>query len=487
MIFSDCDIKIYFVNNIQLISKPIINFSIFGIFKDVWTNTIYFPAGIKNIDVSNTNIKSLKGMENVENLNISGCNYLEDYDLSYSKVHGGEECTKVEYGGGGYHGYKCIDAIINNPNNVLLKKLKSIDISNTKSIDIIFKYLPTGLCSLDMHNNQYMHLVWNNEDDSNDNSNDNSDDISDDDEYYNDSDNDKTFYLNEYVKCCTFITKHNFPNLTELNISECKHIDICVLKNLPKLKKLYADNTLIYGDDLSRLVNLEELSVVSCYNISDNSIMNLTKLKYLNVSSDKSDEQLMKITDNGIKDMINLETLIASGSKINGSSFKYLINLKTLDIRGCVFIDADNLNDLKQITKLNVCGVDLKDYQFDNMKKMRVLSVLGLSLSNCEFPELHTLDISFSDINDDTISKFKNLSKLKITYCSKLTENKLKKITKLRQLTMKPNIVGNVDFMDNLIKLKIPIESTLVNELKQLKNYSWNIAKSPNNIIFKKI
>ena len=136
-------------------------------------------------------------------------------------------------------------------------------------------------------------------------------------------------------------------NLETLNLGGCSSLTgqgfIDLLKICgTKLKSLYlADNKELTGEGLSvlegKLINLETLSLRGCYSLANQGLIDLlkicgTKLKYLNLSGHHN------LTGYGF-------------SVLEGK----LINLETLDLRGCPSLTGQGLTELLQI-----CGTKLK-------------------------------------------------------------------------------------------------------------------------------
>ncbi|WP_434296575.1 leucine-rich repeat domain-containing protein [Clostridium sporogenes] len=427
-------------------------------------------SGIKELNVHNKNIKSLKGIEylkNITKLDISDNNIK---DISYLKGLDSLELLNL---------YNNSIEDISPINN--MEKLKDINLSKNKVKDI--SYLKDlNLHHLDLRDNkieniealknktslQHLYLSNNSIMDFSPISNlknlqilylshnysSNYDYAKD---YYNNL-KDRDFKLNvpiefkdkvfedlvrkEINKPSGYIYPTDLENIKELDFHNAHIEKLNGIENMISLEKLNLSGTDIKDISLLKyLVNLKEV------NISNTSISDITALensiyiRYLNVNETKV------TTLEAIKKFRYIEKLYISGTKIN--TVPQLSSLLELDLSNCNISDINFISYLNNLTYLNIGKLKYKS---------NILSDISFvsSLEKLEYLSIVNTDV----VNIDVLRNLVNLRKLDITGCAKINAQVLDHV----------EIIGNeiVNFGDKVLE----------GEIRELiNNYSEPIYK----------
>ncbi|MBY6756567.1 leucine-rich repeat domain-containing protein [Clostridium botulinum] len=414
-------------------------------------------SGIKELNVHNKNIKSLKGIEylkNITKLDISDNNIK---DISYLKGLNRLELLNL------YNNNIEYISPINN-----MKKLKDINLSKNNVKDI--SYLKDlNLHHLDLRDNkienievlrnkislQHLYLANNSIKDFSPISNlknlqilylshnysSNYDYAKD---YYNNL-KDRDFKLNvpiefkdkvfeelvrkEINKPSGYIYPTDLENIKELDFHNAHIEKLNGIENMTALEKLNLSGTDIKDISLLKcLINLKEV------NISNTSISDITALKnsiyirYLNLN--ETNVTTLQV----IEKFQYIERLYVSGTKIN--TVPQLSSLLELDLSNCNINDISFINYLHNLTYLNVGKLKYRSNILGNISFVS-------SLEKLEYLSIANTDV----VNIDVLRNLINLRKLDITGCAQINTQVLNHV----------EIIGNeiVNFGDKVLEREI--------------------------------
>lgn len=210
-----------------------------------------------------------------------------------------------------------------------------------------------------------------------------------------------------------------FPN-TDNMPKDFKTIDLCDFKNLKTLD--------ISGlsEDLSFLYNIKQLETLNLYGYSNIDYDSLNKYKYLKTLSlnNIDDVDISNINNNNIKNL-KLENLHEI------KNIEALSNLKNLSKLELNYVhDVDNLNFLNKIKTLNHLVID----STSNLKTLDCIK----DLKNLEYLKLKDLDTLNSL---ESLKNLINLKTLEIENCKNLNKKELQEIIftldNLKKITIK--------------------------------------------------
>jgi len=182
--------------------------------------------------------------------------------------------------------------------------------------------------------------------------------------------------------------------------------------------------------------NLPQLNTLNLYRntiITNEGIQNLLQLTTLDLSYNNI------INDNGIKNLLQLNTLILANN-YNITKIKHLINLTNLDLSGYSIIDDI---ELKNLTKL---------------------TILNLENNN--------------SITNEGLKYVPNLIELNLTNNKIITNEGLKHLHNLQKLNLTNNNTINIEcvkYLPNLIEL-ISCNKTIIKDIKHMMKTIENIA-----------
>ncbi|MGO5093901.1 leucine-rich repeat domain-containing protein [Clostridium sp. LCP25S3_F10] len=417
-------------------------------------------SGIKELNVHNKNIKSLKGIEylkNITKLDISDNNIK---DISYLKGLDSLELLNL------YNNNIEDISPINN-----MEKLKDINLSKNKVKDI--SYLKDlNLHHLDLRDNeiesievlknktslQHLYLSNNSIRDFSPISNlknlqilylshnysSNYDYAKD---YYNNL-KDRDFKLNipiefkdkvfeelvrkEINKSSGYVYPSDLENIKELDFHNTHIEKLNGIENMTSLEKLNLSGTDI--KDISLLKYLTNLREV---NISNTSISDITALensiyiRYLNLN--KTEITTLEV----IKKFEHIEKLYVSGTKI--STVPNLNTLTELDLSNCNLTSNNFLSNFNNLVYLNLSSLKIQGnllYEINNISNLEKLEYLSIANTNV--------------VSIDVLRSLVNLIKLDITGCTKIDTQVLNHLSDVE-------IVGNeiVTFGDKVLEREI--------------------------------
>jgi hypothetical protein len=191
----------------------------------------------------------------------------------------------------------------------------------------------------------------------------------------------------------TFLT--NLTQLTHLDISETRIDDFNLLSNLSKLTSLNIRNTAI--TDITVPSNLSLLSILDMgkTKIADfGPLVYLTNLTRLDISGTSvsdlsplarlSQLSMLNISNSDVTDLSPLARLSQLSELHIGqiqvsdlSPLAQLTSLTKLDISGTPVSDFSPLIQLNNLTELNVTGMQISESNYDLLKNMKKLNVIG--------------------------------------------------------------------------------------------------------------
>ncbi|KEJ01045.1 hypothetical protein N494_08735 [Clostridium botulinum A2B7 92] len=414
-------------------------------------------SGIKELNVHNKNIKSLKGIEYLKNLT--------KLDISDNNIKD-ISCLK------GLDSLELLNLYNNNIEDISpinnMERLKDINLSKNKVKDI--SYLKDlNLHHLDLRDNkienievlkdktslQHLYLANNSIKDflpisnlknlqilylSHNNSS-NYDYAKD---YYNNL-KDKDFKLNipiefkdkvfeelvrkEINKPSGYVYPSDLENIKELDFHNAHIEKLNGIENMTALEKLNLSGTDIKDISLLKyLTNLREVNI-SNTNISDiTALESSIYIRYLNLN--KTEITTLEV----IKKFEYIEKLYVSGTKIN--TVPQLSSLLELDLSNCNINDISFINYLHNLTYLNVGKLKYKSNILSNISFVS-------SLEKLEYLSIANTDV----VNIDVLRNLINLRKLDITGCAKINTQVLNHV----------EIIGNeiVNFGDKVLEREI--------------------------------
>ncbi|MGO5074155.1 leucine-rich repeat domain-containing protein [Clostridium sporogenes] len=431
-------------------------------------------SGIKELNLHNKNIKSLKGIEylkNISNLDISD-NHITD--ISY--LRGLDSLEKLNL----YNNdIKDISAVSNLP------KLKYLNMAKNEAVDISYLKNLNYLEHLDLRDNKIeniaslegkislIHLFMSNNNIGDfspisklkylkslylvGNHSSNYDYAKD---YYNNL-KDKDFKLNipiafkdkvfeelirkEINKPSGYVYPSDLENIKELDLHNTHVEKLNAIENMISLEKLNLSGTDIQDISLlNELTNLKEVNI-SDTNINDiRALENAPYIKYLNIN--KTGVANLEY----IKNMKHIEKLYVSDTKV--STIPDLVSLKELNISNCNVTNIEFISSLSKLTYLCLSNVQIKGHILDNIDNIKYLK-------NLEYLSISGTDV----VNIDVVKELINLKKLDITGCTKINTEILSHLSNVE-------IIGNETVMF--------ADKALEKEIRELiKNYSEPIYK----------
>ncbi|XP_044007128.1 uncharacterized protein LOC122851750 [Aphidius gifuensis] len=222
---------------------------------------------------------------------------------------------------------------------------------------------------------------------------------------------------------------------------------------------------------LEKWINLPKLQylAISCTIMPDlaNKIVQYCKdLKVLRIHQRMNDTALKKLTE-----LENLECLsLFDNKELSKESIIAISNnckkLKCLEIPGCLVVPSASLDDLSKLQyleHLNLCGViNLGSSAItaiaNHCKNLKILEIRGCTaitetalVALTKLENLQKLDVSFLDITDSSISKFKELKILYCVDCKKLTDDGIIQLIKNNPDLEEINIYGIDNITYNLV------------------------------------
>jgi hypothetical protein len=228
------------------------------------------------------------------------------------------------------------------------------------------------------------------------------------------------------------IIGENFKKLKDLNLSSAKKITddgIFYLSQLKELKNLNLSE--IFGKNITdtsleylKNLNLKKIILENCYTTNNS-------LKYLEGYKDLEELNLKnnyKVTDDGLfylRNLKNLEILTLTGSFMEDADenmyfLRNLTNLKELKIAGIGVAHkvASYLENLKNLTHLEICVEDESIYHLRNLTQLKVLFIHNCLVTDkgvdylSGLINLRALHLYGSSMTYKGLEKLKNLKKL---------------------------------------------------------------------------
>ncbi|EJO5346818.1 leucine-rich repeat domain-containing protein [Clostridium botulinum] len=431
-------------------------------------------SGIKELNLHNKNIKSLKGIEYLKNIKKLDISDNGISDISYLK---------------GLDSLESLNLYNNNIDNISsisnLSKLQYLNISKNKIADISYLKSLNYLQHLDLRENKieyinaldgkislvHLFIANNNIRDFSaisklkylkslylsNNYSSNYDYAKD---YYNNL-KDKDFKLNvpiefkdkvfedlirkEINKTSGYIYPKDLENIKKLDLHNAHVEKLNGIENMKTLEILNLSGTDIQDISyLKQLTNLKEVNI-SNTNITDiKALENSPYIKYLNINKTAVSNL------DFIKNMKHIEKLYASDTKI--SNIPTLTTLKELDISNCNVTSTDFVYSINNLIYLNLGKVKINGTTLNNINNIKVLK-------NLEYLNIQDTDV----VNIDVVKELMNLKKLDITGCSKIDTEVLSHLSSVE-------IVGNEIVMFG--------DKALEKEIRELiKSYSGPIYK----------
>ncbi|WP_050607466.1 leucine-rich repeat domain-containing protein [Clostridium niameyense] len=398
--------------------------------------------GIKKLDLHNKGIKSIKGLEYLQDL--------EELDLSNNELSNID--TLKEF-----------------------SKLKKVDLSKNKIKDIsVFHKL---------NNVEYLNLSENAIEDISPLRN--LKNIN-----YLDLRHNKVYYIDSLK---------NKYNLEHLFLAQNNIIDFSPLATLNHLKDLYISNNI--SDDFNytkeyyhNIIN-KDFTLNNPIVFEDKDFENLVR-KEINKPSNpiyEKDMENIKKLDlyhahihkiGGIESFKSLESLNLKGTDIDDvSPLKALKNLKDVNLSNTKVKDISPLKNSTSIKILNINETNVSNIQSaEFMKSLEKLYLVNTKITSIKpitnLNKITELDISKCDIefNDEyknSIKSLNNLTKLNISNNPKVDDcSFIKDLTNLVYLDMKNTNINNIDNLGNLSKLEyLNISNTKVTNTKIIKNF----------------
>lgn len=280
------------------------------------------------------------------------------------------------------------------------------------------------------------------------------------------------------------------------------------------LKRLDLDDLSIESlpNEMSELTLLEELQVRRCYDLHNIDALKACKnLRTLDVSD-------TEVTDlSPIKDLVNLQDLNISKTKIN--SLEFIKNLKNLRTLKCGKTNLTDLNGIEELQNLETLQVE--DTQIVSLALLEnIVSLSTLSIANTQVHDLNPLrkleklwifnaqntpikklnplenllgldDINISDTKVKSLVGLENLKGLKYLYASNTAIKNLKPLkglTKLRDLNISGTNVEDLSPLKGLPDLgylwleRMKMEMKTLSPLSEISKLEYlNVSSNPIN------
>ena len=182
------------------------------------------------------------------------------------------------------------------------------------------------------------------------------------------------------------------------------------LVNLTSLNLRYGNKN-ITDQGIKNLVNLTTLHMWNNINITDQGIKNLVNLRSL-ISGKNTN-----ITDQGIKNLVNLTTLhMWNNTNITDQGIKNLVNLTSLDLSRNINITDQGIKNLVNLTSLDLSiNINITDMGIENLVNLTTLASGDDNITDQGIKNLVNLtSLDLWNNNNITDQGIKNLVKLKI-------------------------------------------------------------------------
>lgn len=238
----------------------------------------------------------------------------------------------------------------------------------------------------------------------------------------------KQFYRGNLsrIKCSLKEYTITFPNATFANL---RHLDMVDddFKYLSMFRTLYIDeNRAITNRGIQKLIKMKDLTVRNCSNIGDG-LCNLTSLIRLEIYN------LHKLTDEGLKNLTNVEELHMTFGNITDIGISYLVNVKKMHLLSCDNITFKNVF-LPKLELLSLCNIQITDENFVSLSNLLNISIYGCKINGNGLQYLtkcKIITIYQSPIIDDELDylyTLKDLTQVNIYRCNLITRNKKKEL-----------------------------------------------------------
>ncbi|NFQ73566.1 DUF5050 domain-containing protein [Clostridium botulinum] len=378
-------------------------------------------SGIKELNVHNKNIKSLKGIEYLKNLT--------KLDISDNNI---KDISRLK----GLDSLELLNLYNNNIEDISpisnMEKLKDINLSKNKVKDI--SYLKDlKLHHLDLRDNKIENI-----------------------EVLKDKTSLQHLYLaNNSIK--DFLPISNLKNLQILYLSHNNSSNYDYAKgyyNNLKDKDFKLNIPIEFKDKVFEELVRKEINKPSGY-VYPSDLENIKELDFHNAHIEKL---------NGIENMTALEKLNLSGTDIKDISLlKYLTNLREVNISNTSISDITALESSIYIRYLNLNKTEITTLEvikkFEHIEKLYVSgtkistipnlnSLMELDLSNCNLTSNNFLSSNFSNL------VYLNLSSIKIQGNLLNEINNISILGKLEYLSIANTNVVNIDVLRSLVNLR---------------------------------
>lgn len=162
-----------------------------------------------------------------------------------------------------------------------------------------------------------------------------------------------------------------FINLSELDLTNCTAIQDKGIMNLTNLASLIlSKNTHISNYGLRNLSCLTHLNISCNDHITNDGITHLTNLEFLNCSG--AYKSTSPITDEGIKNLTKLSTLLCVFGNITNEGIQNLLHLTSLDILSCnMKVTPDAIMKLTNLRRLGCPCTFLTPWQVQQMRNLK--------------------------------------------------------------------------------------------------------------------
>lgn len=233
-----------------------------------------------------------------------------------------------------------------------------------------------------------------------------------------------------------FMYLNNVENLN-MSLSYSKEIITYIFSNFINIKKLILENCENYieynnftDNEFDYLINLETLVINDNHVITDKGLLKLKKIKELNIQNCKN------ITNDGISNLVTLESLCVYNINITDNVFKKLTNLKKLDLYFNKITDNSilYLTNIIELKLTSIPNIICKD--FDKLKNLVKLTLICTKITDDDLiylKNIKKLVLYFSQINGKGLSHLTNIETLEIS-SSQITNEYISNIYTLKKL-----------------------------------------------------
>lgn len=235
----------------------------------------------------------------------------------------------------------------------------------------------------------------------------------------------------------SFISAESFkylPNLTSLNLEQCPdHVPLDCIPYLSNLTSLHI-SPVMTDDELKLFTSLRRLKCLN-HEITNDGISTLT-----NLTSLVTDEATADLNE-GIMKLVNLKSLdLYDTAVISYDTLSKLTQLETLR----VYFEIVNYQSLQTLTNLTHLDLGQNPFPHELIEKLSSLTELSLRRNSKVTAEDIMASSSITRLNLDIVVSGESL----------INNENLSKLTQLKSLSLRKNLLLNNEGLKNLFNLR---------------------------------